>query len=70
MPTPEDGSVTLIMFVDYGTGAGSNTGRNSQLHGRTAASETLTPRLVVCKDLRRCDGEAASSRARTVMESA
>jgi len=59
VPTPADGTVTLIMFVDYGTGAGFEYRAELPVDRTDDAVRTLTPRLEVCKDQRRCGGEAA-----------
>jgi len=59
VPTPESGTVTLIMFVDYGTGAGFEYRAELPVDQTDEGVRTLTPRLEVCKDQRRCGGEAA-----------
>jgi hypothetical protein len=51
--------VTLIMFVDYGTGAGFEYRAELPVDQTDEGVRTLTPRLEVCKDQRRCGGEAA-----------
>ncbi|KAA9407126.1 hypothetical protein Har1131_10040 [Haloarcula sp. CBA1131] len=59
VPTPEDGTVTLIMFVDYGTGAGFEYRAELPVEQTDERVRALTPRLEICRDQRRCGGEAA-----------
>ncbi|GCF12219.1 hypothetical protein Harman_01540 [Haloarcula mannanilytica] len=59
VPTPEDDQITLIMFVDYGTGAGFEYRAELPVDRTDEGVRTLTPRLEVCRDQRRCGGEAA-----------
>jgi len=59
VPTPENGTVTLVMFVDYGTGAGFEYRAEIPVDRTAESVRTLTPRLEVCRDQRRCGGEAA-----------
>ncbi|WP_424004494.1 ArnT family glycosyltransferase [Haloarcula salina] len=57
--TPEDGTVTLVMFVDYGTGAGFTYRADLPVERTDGGVKTLTPRLEVCTVPRRCGGQAA-----------
>jgi len=59
VPTPENGTVTLVMFVDYGTGAGFEYRAEVPVDRTAESVRTLTPHLEVCRDQRRCGGEAA-----------
>jgi hypothetical protein len=59
VPTPDDGTVTLVAFVDYGTGAGFTY--RAELPVQQTDDDTvrtLTPRLELCRDERLCGGEA------------
>ncbi|MFC7250418.1 ArnT family glycosyltransferase [Halomicroarcula sp. GCM10025324] len=59
VPTPERGPVALSAFVDYGTGAGFTYRVVVPVERTEAGVRALTPRLEMCRDQRRCDGEAA-----------
>jgi len=59
VPTPTDGTVTLVAFVDYGTGAGFTYRAELPVQQTDGgAVRVMTPRLELCRDQRLCDGEA------------
>ncbi|WP_254271254.1 glycosyltransferase family 39 protein [Haloarcula marina] len=57
--TPTSGTVTLILFVDFGTGSGFKYRAELPVDQTTGEVRALTPRLEVCWSERRCDGRAA-----------
>ncbi|MBX0323271.1 glycosyltransferase family 39 protein [Halomicroarcula sp. F13] len=59
VPTPDRGTVTLVAFVDYGTGAGYEYRVELPVDRETDEVRTLTPRLEVCWTEQRCEGRAA-----------
>ncbi|WP_276273947.1 ArnT family glycosyltransferase [Haloarcula litorea] len=59
VPTPDRGTVTLVAFVDYGTGAGYEFRVELPVDGRSGDVRVLTPRLAVCWSAQQCEGRAA-----------
>ncbi|GGN88925.1 ArnT family glycosyltransferase [Haloarcula pellucida] len=59
VPTPERGTVTMIAFVDYGTGSGFKYRVVLPVDQHNGTVQALTPRLEVCWSERRCGGQAA-----------
>ncbi len=59
VPTPNSGPVAVNAFVDYGTGAGVTYRVVVPVERTETGVRALTPRLEMCRDQRRCGGEAA-----------
>lgn len=56
---PENGVITLTVFVDYGRGSGFSYQVHLPVATETQHVRGLTPELEVCQTARRCGGEAA-----------
>jgi hypothetical protein len=59
VPTPDDGTITLVAFVDYGTGAGYNYRIELPVDRIRDGVRTLTPRVEVCWTDDECEAPAA-----------
>lgn len=59
VPTPRDGTVTVIAFVDYGADRAVKYRWALPVNETGTGVQALTPRLEVCWSERLCDGQAA-----------